>query len=105
MVNQISQKEIPKGIRESIGQMYLYPFDYELIEKVSARTYLQLRRNWSQFKGEAFTKENFIHHLETDGVYARNFGNKAIKELEEIAGFNLGRKPDHWKLTKKGDTK
>lgn len=99
----MTRKDIPKGIRESIGEAELTELDYELIEKISARTYLQLRRNWCQFKGEPFTRENLVRHLETDGVYARNFGKKAIKELEEVVGFELGRSFDHWKLNKKGE--
>lgn len=99
----MTRKDIPKGIRESIGQMELTELDYELIEKISARTYLQLRRNWCQFKGEPFTRENLVRHLETDGVYARNFGKKALEELGDFVGFEIGRQNDYWKLTKKGE--
>ena len=71
------------------------------LEALSQRTYNALKRNTNPNFFKSFsTKEELIALLETDGIYSRNFGEKALKELEGVVGFELVI--HNWKILKKG---
>lgn len=101
----MERKDIPnKNLRESLRFAILSDFDFELIQKVSARTYLSLKRNWSNFfvKGEELTKERLIRHLEIGDMGSIRMGKMALEELGKVVGFEIERDKETKNLKRKG---
>ena len=62
----------------------------DFLEALSQRTYNALKRNTSPRFFKSFsTKEELIELLETEGIHSRQIGEKGIKELEDVLGFEL----------------